>query len=149
MAAGWTIVMLLVLAWIPAYCGTLEYVIGAQAVRSRGGVFWKKHVTIPLRMITHVDVTQGPMERAFGVGTIHVQTAGAGGAQGAYAELRFTGIRELEELKELIMNGVRGYTIPTKMAGTQNSGRNEDGVTVLLKEILDELRALRRIIGKN
>ena len=72
------------------------------------GVFWKKNITVPFTKITNVDVTQGPLQRLFNIGTINVQTAGAGGAQGARPELVFVGTRDLEGIKETIMERDRG-----------------------------------------
>ena len=101
--------MVFIAFWIPAYFKTLEYILDDEAVKMNKGVFWKKRVTVPYHKITNVDVTQGPIERMYNLGTIHVQTAGAGGAQGANAELRMNGIRELESLKNIIMDGVKGH----------------------------------------
>ena len=89
------LVMVFYAFWIPAYFKTLEYILDDETVKKNNGVFWKKRVTVPYHKITNVDVTQGPIERKYNLGTIHVQTAGAGGAQGAKAELRMNGIREL------------------------------------------------------
>ena len=92
-AAGGLIIMLAVLAWIGAFYRSLEYVINADAVRAKKGVFWRRHVTVPYTKVTNIDVTQGPLERAFGVGRVHVQTAGASGPQTPQSELRMVGIR--------------------------------------------------------
>ena len=92
----WLIAMILTVFWIPAAFRVLEYVIDEDGVKMSGGVVWKKHVTVPYSKITNVDITRGPLQRYYNIGTIHVQTAGAGGKQGEKAELKLTGIRELE-----------------------------------------------------
>jgi uncharacterized protein len=139
-------IMVLVRIWIPAFYRSIEYGIDDDAVKMNCGVFFKRRVTVPFRKITNVDISQGPLQRMFNVGTIHVQTAGAGGAQGAQAELRFSGIRELDELKERIMDGVRGKNVPAEViANDRKHDENRDSINELsiLKDILAELKAVR------
>ncbi|MFQ5917784.1 MAG: PH domain-containing protein [Candidatus Binatia bacterium] len=71
--------MVPILLWIPAFYKSLEYIIDSDSVKIRKGVFWRKRVAVPYQKITNVDITQGPVQRMFNIGTIHVQTAGAGG----------------------------------------------------------------------
>ena len=108
---GWLVLMVPILLWIPAFYRSLEYIVDSDSVKMKKGVFWRKHVIVPYPKITNVDVTQGPVQRMLNIGTIHVQTAGAGGTQGAQAELTLLGVRDLEGLKDTIMERVRGYTI--------------------------------------
>jgi len=77
--ALWLVLMFAILLWIPAFYRSLEYVVDSDSVRMKKGVFWRKRVAVPYPKITNVDVTQGPIQRMFSIGTIHVQTAGAGG----------------------------------------------------------------------
>jgi len=129
--------------WIPAYYRTLLYTINGEAVRTIGGVFWKKYVTVPYTKITNVDVTQGPLQRKFDIGTVHVQTAGAGGAQGARAEIILAGIRDCEGVKNTIMDGMRGQASEPRVktpAGT--------GDAAVLRSILEELKKIRTALEK-
>lgn len=131
------IVLGLYMLWIPAFCSTLEFAVDGEAVRASKGVFWKKRVSVPYGKITNVDITQGPLQRRYALATVHVQTAGAGGAQGAAAELRITGIGNFEEVKELIMK-----LVVRKKGAVDESKPAEDEVA-LLGSILNEIRALR------
>lgn len=141
---GWLVFLLFFLWWIPAYFKSLEYTIGDEAVRGKRGVFWRKHVTVPYRKMTNVDITQGPVQRRFNIGTIHLQTAGAGGQQGTRAELVLVGIKDYNDLKDAIMVRVMGHAatmtekpdhpIPT-ISGTDT-----------LTQILDELKAIRNLL---
>ena len=85
----WLVIMILTAIWIPAAFKALEYTIDEDGVKMKGGVVWKKYVTVPYSKITNVDITRGPLQRLFNIGTIHVQTAGAAGKQGEKAELNF------------------------------------------------------------
>ena len=141
------LVMLFIALWVPAYFRTLEYFIDYEAVKMNRGVFWKRRVTVPYHKITNVDVSQGPLERMYNVGKIHIQTAGAGGAQGAQAELRMNGVRELERLKDIIMDGVKGYQ-PYKNAPQHEEKTATVSVPEILQNILNELKAIHKMLEK-
>ncbi len=145
-AAGWVVVLLPFLPWIPAYHRSLEYAIGGDTVVMRKGVFWRKRVTVPYQKITHVNVTQGPVQRHFDIGTVHVQTAGAGGSQATHAELRMIGVRELDHLKDLIMEHVRGRSVSRAEQVLRESAAGGD--SDILKNILSELRGIREALGR-
>ena len=106
-AAFLFLVSTLLTVWIGAYHGSLEYVIDDDAVRAQGGVYWRKTVAVPYSKITNIDVTQGPLQRKYGLSTVHVQTAGAGGPSAARAELTLEGLKNAEEVKEAILEKVR------------------------------------------
>ena len=42
----------------------------------RRGVVWRRIITVPLSRIQHSDVTQGPLQRAYGLATLTLYTAG-------------------------------------------------------------------------
>jgi len=139
-------VMGLILLWIPAFYKSLEYVINSDCIKVKKGVFWKKSVTVPFMKITNVDVIQGPLQRTFNIGTINVQTAGAGGPQGAKAELKLLGVRDLEGVKEIIMERVRGYRLSSP---EQNKERiSEESGSEIWGRMLKELTAIRRLLEK-
>ncbi len=139
MAVSFTLVGLSILAWLPAYFRSLEYRIDADAVRGKRGVFWKRAVTVPFAKITNIDITQGPLQRAFGIGNLHVQTAGASASQGGTAELIVYGVSDLEGLKETIMGRIASAKGP-------DEGRTERSEAGTLELILGELSAVRRIM---
>ena len=41
-----------------------------------GGLLWRTHTIVPLMRVQHFDVAQGPLERAHGLATLVVHTAG-------------------------------------------------------------------------
>jgi membrane protein YdbS with pleckstrin-like domain len=143
---GWLILASLFLLWIPAFYKSLEYFIDSDSVKMNKGVFWKKHVTVPFTKITNLDVTQGPVQRAFDIGTIHVQTAGAGGPEGARAELKLLGVRDLDEVKDAIMERVRGYTILKPDEVKQKVADQSD--SEIFARMLKELTAIRDVLDK-
>jgi len=102
-------IMLLILLWIPAFYRSLEYSINTDSVSGKKGVFWRRTVAIPYSKITNIDITQGPVQRWFDIGTIHCQTAGMAGPQGQKAELKLLGIKDLEDVKEMIRVNVKEF----------------------------------------
>lgn len=87
--------------WIRAFYNTLSYKITKDDVVWKGGVFFRKTSIVPYAKITNIDITQGPIERLFGISTIRLQTAGYSGPQ-ANAEIKLAGIENPEEPKKLI-----------------------------------------------
>jgi membrane protein YdbS with pleckstrin-like domain len=143
---AWALFMLPFLLWIPAYFNSLEYSIADDAVKGQRGVFFKRYVSMPYHKITNVDITHGPLQRKFGVGHIHCQTAGAGGQQGARAELKMEGIRDLEGLKEAIMARVKGSAVVgTEAVRPRTATTDEPDIQ---GQMLKELRAIRGALEK-
>lgn len=135
-----------ILFWIPVFYRSLGYEIGSDSVKMKRGVIWKRRVAVPFPKITNVDVTQGPLQRAFNLGTIHVQTAGAGGVQGARAEIVLLGVRDLEGVKERIMERAKDYM------SSRPGGVKEKVVEVSDSEVmgrmLAELSTIREMLEK-
>jgi membrane protein YdbS with pleckstrin-like domain len=50
--------------------------LDADGLEFARGRWWRHHVSIPRARIQHTDVTQGPVERQFGLGTLVIYTAG-------------------------------------------------------------------------
>ena len=142
----WIVVMVLVLIWIPAAFRVLEYTIDEDGVKMSGGVVWKKHVTVPYAKITNVDITRGPLQRYYNIGTIHVQTAGAAGKQGEKAELKLAGIRELEKVRKVIVDNIKDINYPDLERRKKEVSTRESTV---FENILNELKDIKELLGKN
>lgn len=52
------------------------YTDGPDALRVVRGLWWRRDITVPFGRVQHLDVTQGPLERLFGLGTLVLHTAG-------------------------------------------------------------------------
>ncbi|HEV8581966.1 MAG TPA: PH domain-containing protein [Thermoanaerobaculia bacterium] len=53
-----------------------SYKVDAQGIEIRRGVFWRKVINVPRSRVQHTDVSQGPIERGHGLGTLVIYTAG-------------------------------------------------------------------------
>mgnify|MGYP000324330975 CR=1 FL=1 len=145
------VIFILIRLYLPLYYDSLTYMLEDDVVVGTRGVFWKKRVTVPLRRITNIDTSQGPVQRMFGLGTIHLQTAGAGGAQGAVAELRVEGMKEFESIKDNILSLLRAYH-DRRAASAGEASPGDDAAPAAnaplagdtAQAMLEELRAIRR-----
>lgn len=50
--------------------------VDERGLQIRRGVLWRSHVFVPRSRIQHTDVSQGPLERRFGIASLVVHTAG-------------------------------------------------------------------------
>lgn len=63
--------------WWPALAYRYaSYRLGSRALEIRRGVLWRRVIDVPRSRIQHSDVSQGPIERQHGLGTLSVYTAG-------------------------------------------------------------------------
>ena len=61
------------------------------------GVFWKHQITVPLGRVQHADVSQGPIQRSFGLGTLIIHTAGTQNSSVVLSGLNQTTAIELRD----------------------------------------------------
>jgi hypothetical protein len=52
------------------------YSLAGERLRVVRGVFFRADTVVPFGRVQHIDVGQGPLERAFGLATLTVHTAG-------------------------------------------------------------------------
>jgi len=53
-----------------------SYCVDARGIEIRRGIFWRRVINVPRTRVQHLDVSQGPLERRFGLGTLVIHTAG-------------------------------------------------------------------------
>ena len=89
LALGWSLLLLLpvaalggmeALAMPAARYRAFSYRVGEVDVRIQRGVVWRATSVVLHSRIQHVDTRQGPIERAFGLATVVIFTAGSVGA---------------------------------------------------------------------
>ena len=67
--------------WPAALWRHASWALDARGLEIRRGVLWREVVHVPRSRVQHTDVTQGPIQRAFGLATLTVHTAGREEAQ--------------------------------------------------------------------
>lgn len=53
-----------------------SYRLDDQGIEIRSGVVFRRVTTVPRSRVQHTDVSQGPIERRYGLGTLVIYTAG-------------------------------------------------------------------------
>jgi uncharacterized protein len=53
-----------------------SYRVDAQGIEIKLGVVWRRVINVPRSRVQHTDVSQGPIERGFQLGTLVIYTAG-------------------------------------------------------------------------
>jgi membrane protein YdbS with pleckstrin-like domain len=79
--AGVASVLFLLLLWYTIFWPSIEHRhrswrLSDVGLELRHGVWWKHMHAVPWARVQHADVTQGPIQRMYGVGTLTVHTAG-------------------------------------------------------------------------
>ncbi len=72
-----TLLLTPLLLWMPAarYQRT-RYWLKTEGLYIQRGIWWRSRVLVPHNRIQHTDVTQGPLQRKYQLGTLIVHTAG-------------------------------------------------------------------------
>jgi uncharacterized protein len=134
---------------------TLRYRFDDEGVWRRQGLLWRSEVNITYRRIQDIHLTNGLLQRWFGLATVSIQTA----AGSANPEVTIEGVLEAEALRDFLytkMRGVRDGTAtlaargmaattgPTRttVATPAGSAGADDEALALLIEIRDGLRRL-------
>ena len=63
--------------WPPTYYRHLRYALDDTGIVIQRGVLWRSHIALPRARIQHTDVSQGPLQRRYGLGTLRLYTAGS------------------------------------------------------------------------
>jgi uncharacterized protein len=62
--------------WPPIAHRFASYRVDNEGIEIKRGVVWRRIISIPRSRIQHTDVSQGPLERSYGLGTLVIYTAG-------------------------------------------------------------------------
>jgi membrane protein YdbS with pleckstrin-like domain len=123
--SAWVLIvslMILALIFVLAIIGYLAihlrydttwYVFSDRSMRLRRGIWVIRESTITFENIQNVKVTQGPLQRFFGIANVVVETAGGGGSSpehgaafGMHAGL-IEGVSDAPQIRDSIMSRVR------------------------------------------
>ena len=71
-------VVLLLRAWLwpPVAYRHMGYCVDEHGIAIQRGVLWRSHVSLPRIRIQHTDLSQGPLQRRYGIATLTFYTAG-------------------------------------------------------------------------
>jgi membrane protein YdbS with pleckstrin-like domain len=104
---AWLVVVLLATwhtwRWPPIAYRHTSYRVDDQGIEIHRGVYWRVVINVPRSRVQHIDVSQGPVERRFGLGTLVIYTAGTD-----HAKVELEGLehgRALEIREQLLPSG--------------------------------------------
>ena len=132
--------------WIPKFHSSITYVLEDDKITVTRGVWWKTKSFVPYNRITNINIYQGPISRRFGLGRLSIQTAGFSGTSSSgakVAEAVIFGVKNFEEIKDVIINyvkGIRPEAIEAEAETQPTKGMNQ--------QILAELRKIRKALQK-
>ena len=90
-------------AWPPRAYRHTSYRIDDQGIEIRKGVYWRVVINVPRSRVQHIDVSQGPIERRFGLGTLVIYTAGTD-----HAKVQLSGLEHGRALR------IREHLLPSE-----------------------------------
>lgn len=88
-----------------------SYKVDARGIEIRKGVFWRQAIHVPRSRVQHTDVSQGPIERGFGLGTLVIYTAGTD-----HARVDLAGLEHATALR------IRDYLLPAPEEDNSDGG---------------------------
>ncbi|MBT2484593.1 MULTISPECIES: PH domain-containing protein [unclassified Microbacterium] len=71
------IVTVLALVILPRQAKAIGYMLRADDIVFRKGILWQRMIAVPYGRMQLVDITQGPLDRAFGISQLKMVTAAA------------------------------------------------------------------------
>jgi membrane protein YdbS with pleckstrin-like domain len=102
---GWVLVTLgvgwLSYAWPAVHYRHVSYTLDDEGIEIRTGVWWRQVMSVPRSRVQHIDVSQGPMERSYGLGRLVLYTAGTNHSR-----------VELAGLNHAVALGLRNHLLP-------------------------------------
>ncbi|MDH3248406.1 MAG: PH domain-containing protein [Acidimicrobiia bacterium] len=125
--ATWLITVPIIVLWHK----NLAYEIERRRIMIRKGILTRTQQNIPLDMVTDFRLQRSLYDRALGIGSIQIQTAGQGVSATGY-EGKLAGLEDWRDLHEDLRGRIRG-------SGALSSD-------IGLGDILDEMREIRRVL---
>jgi putative membrane protein len=111
---------------------TLHFRFDAEGISMGYGILFRREMHLTYARMQDIHMSQNLLERWLGIGTVTIQTAGAGDA----GDMKLEGLRHFEAVRDYLYARMRGVREMSLTPG--NAGSTEEQ---LLTEIRDSLRA--------
>ena len=118
---------------------TLRYRFDDEGLHASWGILFRREVSLTYARIQDIHLRRNILERWLGLGSVQIQTASGSGS----AELVVEGITEFVEVRDFLYARMRGAHGKAPSAGRAV----DDEAVRLLREICDDLRAVRQRLG--
>lgn len=136
-----SVVFPIVLAVLYFRYHSLRYRFDDQGVSMQVGVLFRREMHVTYAKMQDIHLSRGLLERWLGIGTVRVQTAGAG----AMGDLTIVGTRQAEAIRDYLYACMRGVRSPE--AGAEVVTPASDAAT-LLRAIAVELERAREALER-
>ena len=80
------------------------YLMSEDELHVQRGLWTRERTVVPFGRVQHIDVTQGPLERRFGIGTLILHTAGT---RGSAVQLPGLAFEEAGQMRDVIREQIR------------------------------------------
>jgi membrane protein YdbS with pleckstrin-like domain len=118
---------------------TLHFRFDDEGLSVGHGILFRREMHLTYARMQDIHLSQNLLERWLGIGTVAVQTAGAGDG----GDMKIEGIRDFEAVRDYLYARMRGVREKTAMPGQARSSEEQ-----LLTEIRDSLRAAAAALGE-
>lgn len=139
------------------------YIVTDRSLRIREGVWLVREVTLTYANVQNLNVTQGPLQRYFGISDLIVETAG-GGASGPQAAQSMMlghhgvlrGIENAKEVRDRIQALLRAYRAAglgdpddkhAAVPAPAQADSGSDELLTVLRGMRDEAKRLKAAVG--
>jgi membrane protein YdbS with pleckstrin-like domain len=85
--------IVIALVWPKARYKRLRYGLDPFGLILQQGVLWRTQIALPRTRIQHSDVSQGPLQRRYGIATLKLYTAGS-----RYTKVELEGLQHAEAI---------------------------------------------------
>ena len=96
------------IVWPPLAWKHTRFRVDGDGLSIRRGVWWREALRVPRSRVQHTDVSQGPLERRFGLGTLVIHTAGT-----AHSEVTVAGLDHTVagRIRDHLLPGTKGDAV--------------------------------------
>lgn len=124
---------------------TMRYQVEEEGITMRWGILFRREISLTYSRIQDIHLSSNVLERWLGLARIQVQTASGS----AKAEMTIEGLREYDAIRDFLydrMRGSRDRPLTPAMGRHDLGSREVEELTLTLREITEEVRALRHAL---
>jgi uncharacterized membrane protein YdbT with pleckstrin-like domain len=142
------VVWILALVLVVPYYSSLNYEVQDDEVIVDVGIITHSVKHVPYRTVTNITVKRDILDRwLFGLGSLHIQTAGMSGQSGA--EEKLVGLTNVQEVYEMVVTELRRFRGSMAPTVAEVEPEQAPASTETMAAILVELKAIRQAIEKD
>jgi len=125
------------------------YVVTDRSLRVRQGVWTFKEMTLTYANVQNVQVTQGPLQRLFGIEDLRVDTAGGGssgsgkGHESTGHNVTLAGLENAREVRDLILSYVKVASRGSGLGDLDDVDHAQRASSFESTAVVDALKSLR------